>query len=85
RVFSHNPANTLDRETITILVNKRNHFIPGWSSSLAKKADASFKISLVRLSSAFSLRNRLISADSSRLTPGSFSPVYLGLNNPATQ
>lgn len=65
RVFVHNPANTLDQETITKLINERNHFIPVWSSYFAKKADARFKISLVCLSCVFSLRKHLFSADSS--------------------
>jgi hypothetical protein len=41
----------------------------GRSSSAAKKADAAFKISLARRSSAFSRRNRLSSADSSVVVP----------------
>ncbi len=69
-VFVQDPANTLDRETIMILVNKRNYLIPGWSSSLVKKAEASLRISLARRSSAFSRLRRLISSCSSRVTPG---------------
>jgi hypothetical protein len=41
----------------------------GRSSSAAKKADAAFRISLARRSSAFSRRSRLSSADSSLVVP----------------
>jgi hypothetical protein len=41
----------------------------GRSSSAAKKAEAAFKISLARRSSAFSRRNRFNSADSSAVVP----------------
>jgi hypothetical protein len=40
------------------------------SSSLAKKADAAFKISFARRSSWFSRRSRFSSADSSLVDPG---------------
>jgi hypothetical protein len=40
------------------------------SSSLAKKADAAFKISFARRNSLFSRRSRRDSADSSLVAPG---------------
>jgi hypothetical protein len=42
----------------------------GQPGSAAKKADAALRISLAQRSSAFSRFSRLISADSSLLTPG---------------
>lgn len=48
------------------LHNKRK----GRSSSAPKKAAAAFSIPFARLSSAFSLFNRLTSAESSLVTPG---------------
>jgi len=50
-----------------VLVDERHDQCSGRSSSAAKKADAA--IAFARLSSAFSLFNRLTSADSSVVTP----------------
>ena len=54
----------------------------GRSSSAAKKADAAFRISLARRSSAFSRLSRLTSADSSLVVPGRCAGVDLGLAHP---
>ena len=54
----------------------------GRSSSAAKKADAAFRISFARRSSAFSRLSRLISADSSVVVPGRGAAVDLGLADP---
>ena len=47
-----------------------DHLVVGRSSSAAKNADAAFRISFARRSSAFSFFSRLISALSSEVTPG---------------
>ena len=54
-------------------------------SSAAKKADAAFKISFARRSSAFSRRSRFSSADSSLVDPGRAAGVDLGLADPLAQ
>lgn len=54
------------------------------SSSLAKKIEADFRMSLASRSSAFSFFDRLISASSSLLGPGPGPGVDLGLQHPLT-
>jgi hypothetical protein len=53
-----------------VLVDERDDHRCGRSSSAAKKAEAAFKISFARRSSAFSFFNALTCADSSVVTPG---------------
>src|SRR4029453_18356901 len=57
-----------------ILVDEPHERVCGRSSSAAKKADAAFKISFARRSSAFSRLSRFSSADSSLVTPGRWPP-----------
>src|SRR5699024_11237242 len=56
-------------ETIPKHIDIPDHLVVGRSSSAAKKADAVFKISFARRSSAFSRLSLRISACSSLLTP----------------
>ncbi|MDQ1017860.1 hypothetical protein QFZ43_004409 [Streptomyces afghaniensis] len=63
-------ADRLDPEHLLELVDERYERLDGRSSSATKKADAAFKISFARRSSAFSARSRLISAASSDVVPG---------------
>jgi hypothetical protein len=69
-VTGQDMADRLDSEHLAVLVDERYERFDGRSSSAAKKAEAAFKISFARRSSAFSARSRLISAASSDVTPG---------------
>jgi hypothetical protein len=69
-VTGQDTADRLDSEHLAVLVDERYERFDDRSSSAAKKADAAFKISFARRSSAFSARSRLISAASSDVTPG---------------
>src|SRR4051794_38441655 len=55
---------------VLVLGDEPGHRFSGRSSSAAKKAEAAFKMAFARRSSAFSRFNRLISAESSDVTPG---------------
>src|SRR5206468_6953496 len=59
------PADRLDPEAATMLVDVAAHLDRSGSSSLAKKTEADFRISFARRSSKFSCRKRLISSRSS--------------------
>lgn len=50
-------ADRLDTPAITVIVDERDNHLRGRSSSAAKKADAAFKMSFARRSSAFSFSN----------------------------
>lgn len=63
--FANGAKQRLNPECRFVLVNEAHDHRRAGSASWAKNALASFRISFVRLSSAFSLRKRLISADSS--------------------
>jgi hypothetical protein len=69
-VLCEHAADRLDPEHLPVLVDEPHENLCGRSSSAAKKADADFKISFARRSSAFSRFNRLISACSSLDRPG---------------
>lgn len=69
-VFAQDLADRLDPETVPVGVDEIDQYLPGRSSSAAKKAEAAFKISFARRSSAFSFFNRLICSASSVLVPG---------------
>jgi hypothetical protein len=68
-VAGEHTADRLDAEHLLELVDERCERFDGRSSSAAKKADAAFKISFARRSSAFSAGSRLISAASSEVVP----------------
>ena len=65
-------ADRLESETVAVGVDGGDYNRCGRSSSAAKKAEAAFKISSARRSSAFSFRRRFNSADSSLAVPGCF-------------
>src|SRR5690625_4504179 len=65
-----NTADGLDPELISIQIDVSDHLVVGRSSSAAKKADAVFRISFARRSSAFSRFSLRIWACSSEDTPG---------------
>jgi hypothetical protein len=60
----------LDSEPVLVFCDERYELGSRGSSSLAKKADAAFRISFARRSSLFSRRSRFNSADSSLVDPG---------------
>src|SRR5690606_6921576 len=63
-------ADGLDPETMLHRVDESDHLVVGRSSSAAKNADAAFRISFARRSSAFSFFNRFNSACSTEVIPG---------------
>src|SRR5699024_6526088 len=71
---TQNTTDGLDPETIPEHIDICDHLVVGRSSSAAKNADAVFKISLARRSSAFSRLSLRISARASVGTPD-FLPV----------
>ena len=68
--FSQHGTDRLDSEPVLIVRDERYERGSRGSSSLAKKADAAFRISFARRNSATSRRNRFSSADSSLDGPG---------------
>jgi len=64
------PSQTTRLLMVGVLADEVHDHSPGRSSSAAKKTDAAFRIAFARRSSAFSRFSRLISADSSLLSPG---------------
>ena len=85
RVSSHNLSNKLEQETITIVIDKRNHAIAGWLSSFREKR----RCELQNLVSTFKLRVFLTQTPYLErflpTNPRSFYLVYLGLHHPTTQ
>ena len=73
-VLGEHGADRLDPEHPTVLVDEVDKNPRGRSSSAAKKADADFKISFARRSSAFSFFSSRISASSSLVFPGRCPP-----------
>src|SRR5690606_31246724 len=69
-VCGQHPADRLDPEHLLERVDERYERLCGRSSSAAKKAEAAFKISFARRSSATSARSRLISSASAVVVPG---------------
>ena len=59
------PSQAVGFPTVLMLLDKVHDYIPGRSSSAARKADAALRIELARRSSAFSRFSFLTSADSS--------------------
>ena len=64
------PPQATINTVVLVAADERDHLVWGRSSSAAKKADATFKISLARRSSAASRFSRLISACSADAVPG---------------
>ena len=69
RRYAQGPADRLDPETTPVLIDIAGHFDRSESSSRAKNRLADRRISFERRSSAFSLRNFLISSRSALLSP----------------
>src|SRR5690606_34831191 len=75
-VLGEHPADRLDTPpqtaigAVPVFVDERDYRVNGRSSSAAKKAEAAFKISFARRSSATSRLRRLISSCASLVTPG---------------
>ena len=68
-------ADGLDPELFAILVDERDHFVVGRSSSAAKNAEAAFRISFARRASASSRRSLRFSSSSDPSGPaGSVGP-----------
>src|SRR5699024_10860936 len=69
-------ADGLDPEVIAMPIDEGDHFVVGWSSSLAKNTEAAFKISLARRDSASSRRSLRFSSsrDTAGLAEGSAGP-----------
>ncbi|CCI51474.1 hypothetical protein BN13_1060002 [Nostocoides jenkinsii Ben 74] len=65
------PADELDSELSTVLVDERDDHFKGRSSSAAKKAEARFSRSLARRSSRFSCSNSLMRFASTVVRPSS--------------
>ncbi len=64
RRHAQDPADRLDAEAATMIIDIAAHFVRSASSSFAKNTEADFKISFARRNSKFSLRSFLISSRS---------------------
>ena len=69
-MLGQHATDRLDPELLTVFVDERGQYLDGRSSSAAKKAEADFKISFARRSSATSFFSSRISAISALVLPG---------------
>ena len=78
-MLGEHPANRLDPEPVTMIVDELNYHGSRGSSSRAKNEEAANRISLARFSSRFSASSSLIRVGIARRGPGPLARVDRGL------